>query len=115
MADGAHRPVSYRVEKRGVVAVHFSRGLPEWAEPQERPRTWRGMRSVSLTELRTHIHTMQSITLHLGFDVHKNSIPITATSEGGTAGPDHSKSKAQTAGPSARGPAALTARNARQP
>jgi hypothetical protein len=35
----------FGVEKGGVVAIHFNRGLPGWAEPQERPRSRRGMRS----------------------------------------------------------------------
>ena len=50
MADGAHRVRSFGVEKSGVVAVHYLRGLPGWAEPQERPRTRRGMRSDSSCE-----------------------------------------------------------------
>jgi hypothetical protein len=56
------------VEKGGVVAIHFNRGLPGWAEPQERPRSRRETYSD---------HTiMRPITIYLGLDVHKDSITI---------------------------------------
>ena len=35
MADRRPRRRAFAVEKSGMVAVHFGRGLPGWAEPQE--------------------------------------------------------------------------------
>src|SRR5215472_9040013 len=53
-----------------------------WAEPQERPRTRRGMRSDSSCECETDNHTMKAITLYLGLDVHKDSITIAIAQPG---------------------------------
>jgi len=48
MVDGPEWAVGCKVDRGGVVAAHLDRGLPGWAEPQERPRTGRGMGADSL-------------------------------------------------------------------
>jgi hypothetical protein len=53
MTDGAHRVGSFGMAKSGVrwAVLPLQRdGLPWWAEPQERARLWRDMRSIHRKE-----------------------------------------------------------------
>jgi transposase len=82
MADGAHRVRSSGIEKSGVAAVHYDAGCPGGQSRKNVLAHGGVCVLIHCNEIQTNNHTMNAITLHLGLDVHKDSITIAIAEPG---------------------------------